>query len=231
MNTTPNEAVAAALRYDPLAEAEKLTGQSYKESEGTSMLGFAMRLEHAKNKRALLEFTGDTYFGIPWTDFKAMLPKLGFKILFVEPFLDERGKPEEAICAWNETYGALLWTGTFRLSDKTDPKYPPGINGGQVYFCWRHNEGDDYRLDGASHGPISKDFKTRHVSYDIREGLKHHLNECAKHGQFVKPWPAIPFLWLLTYMDTKDKDYDYKAINKRRLDKLPDEVKRVIGHV
>lgn len=50
-----------------------------------------------------------------------------------------------------------------------------------------------------------------------------------QNGQFVTPWREQPVIWLLTYMDTKAPSYDYKAITKGRIAKLPEEVRRAIG--
>lgn len=228
--STTQKAVANALRFDALAHAEQLTGQSYKEDKGTEALGFLMHLDHVKNKRAILEFTGDTHFSMPWTDFKAMLPRLGFTIMFTEPFKDEQRGDEEAVCAWDDRRGALIWAETYRLSAK-DSRYPPGINSGSVYFCWKSNESNVW-LERCSSSPIQNEageYIGRSYSYDVREGLKHTLEQADTLGTYMKPWPGKPFLWLLTYMDPKTPGYNHDAITAARLAKLPESVRNIIS--
>jgi hypothetical protein len=65
-------------------------------------------------------------------------------------------------------------------------------------------------------------------NHDCREALKFNINQLAENGTFVKKWKKQPFLWLLHYMDTEKKDYDYNAINKERIAMLPIEVQELI---
>jgi hypothetical protein len=217
---TTDQAISEALRFDPLGQAERLTGKSYKECEGTSSLGMLMHIEHGRNKRALLEFSGDTHFGMSFADFKALLPGLGFTIHHSESFKkDGEDFTDELILAFDPKRGALL----------TAHSYGGGrsINSGTVYFNWQHtSEKFDY-LEGCSHGPI-KDSLVRDYSYDIREGLAFKLREADERGSFVIPWIKRPFLWLLTYKDSDAKGYDYNAINKQRLAALPASVLKLI---
>lgn len=236
--------IGQALRYDALLEAEKLTGTSYKDDKLTESLGMALHLRHVQTKRKLLEAAGDTRFGMAWPDFKALLPKLGFEIVLTEAFPDEEGRQEEAICAWSAERGALLWAETYHLNYVWDDpafaaKYPPGINSGKVYFTWRPNDDHEWSLEGASHGPIKgcADYLTRHVDYDIREGLGHFLSLAEEHGQFIKPWPEPSRLWLATYMDNHRApknwlggDY-YDKVTGARVAKLPAEVRAAIGRL
>lgn len=64
--------------------------------------------------------------------------------------------------------------------------------------------------------------------HDCREALKFNINRLAENGTFLKKWKEQPFLWLLHYGDTNNKDYDYKAINDSRIKMLPEDVQQMI---
>jgi len=64
--------------------------------------------------------------------------------------------------------------------------------------------------------------------HDCREALKHNINKMLENGTFIKKWKEQPFLWLLYYMDSETKNFDYKLINKTRISKLPIEVQELI---
>jgi len=63
--------------------------------------------------------------------------------------------------------------------------------------------------------------------HDCREALKFNINNLAQHGKFAKDWIEQPFLWLLHYGDKSDSD-NYKKINKKRINMLPDDIKNII---
>lgn len=215
-----DEAISAALRFDPLSQAERVTGKDYKIDKGTESLGFAMHMVHSRNKQALLEFAGDTHFGMSWADFKSLLMKLGFTIHYTETFKkDGEDFSDELLLAFDAKRCALLvaesyWGGK-------------SINSGTVYFNW-HHKGDEFKwLSGCSGGAVD-DAQNQAVSYDVREGLSFKLREADSLGDFVTPWIKRPFLWLLTYKDSNTKGYSYEAINADRLAKLPTEVLKLI---
>ena len=49
-----------------------------------------------------------------------------------------------------------------------------------------------------------------------------------ENGVFLKEWKKQPFLWLLHHGDTKVEGYNYEEINQKRLNLLPDYVKKCI---
>lgn len=71
-------------------------------------------------------------------------------------------------------------------------------------------------------------YKIWSGDHDCRKAVKHTINKIAETGKFLKYWKEQPYLWFLTYMDTKTEGYD--AINAERIAKLPEEVqKRIKG--
>ena len=66
-------------------------------------------------------------------------------------------------------------------------------------------------------------------SADCREAIKTHIKLLMEEGTFIK-WYKPQFLWLLHYMDSKEPGYDYVAINKVRIAKLPLEVQECLRY-
>jgi hypothetical protein len=56
-----------------------------------------------------------------------------------------------------------------------------------------------------------------------------NLENLFANGEFVNPWPALPFMWLLHHGDTKIEGYDYKAITDERIALLPENVLEGMG--
>lgn len=67
-------------------------------------------------------------------------------------------------------------------------------------------------------------------NHDCREALRFNISQLKKHGTFIPSWVQAPFLWLLHYRDTKDEEYDYKALNKERIALLPLHVQAAINY-
>ena len=94
-----NGDISAALRFDPLAEAERLTGKSHKDDAATSSLGFGLALIHNQEKEALLRSTADSHFNMAFAETVALYADLGFDQVYREQFTGSGGA---------ETY-LILW--------------------------------------------------------------------------------------------------------------------------
>lgn len=64
--------------------------------------------------------------------------------------------------------------------------------------------------------------------HDCREAIKNNINLMVENGEFITQWKSQPFLWLIHHGDTKEEGYSYEAINKERLSKLPEDVRKKI---
>lgn len=212
MSTNPE--IKAALEFDALHEAEKITGTYYKEDESAVWLSMAIAQRQREQTNALLFLNNDTN---SWTqtaeEFFAVLKSMGFDLVLRE---DIPGTKDHFSIFWRN--GVLLDCDTFR-----DGK---SINGGKAYFNYR---GPRDALNQCSNGLASKENGeyTWHCARDIREGLRFALQECESQGEILTKWVKRPFLWLLHYNDTKGK-YDYDAINEARIAKLPKEIQEAI---
>lgn len=100
---------------------------------------------------------------------------------------------------------------------------------------WRNMEWNEYlKLDRIWNSEVKEYLSDKELFYiwsgdhDCREGLKHNISKMVNNGKFLKKWKKQPFLWLLHYMDTENDNYDYEAINKERIAKLPKDVQELI---
>lgn len=219
MNGIP-ESIEQLMKFDPINEAEKFTGKRTGDSlrDPTAALGFAINYKKAKQLQGLLMLQDDTHFRTEWKDFLRIAKSEGFEIVHTEKFDGQYNdtKGEQFIIGWHPD-GILLCAETHMKNH---------VNRAEIYY---YLDGES-RPDCTGGGPSGKEGDKWEISKDVREGLRHHLNSSRGKGKFLPQWPKQPFLWLLTYMDTKDPGFDYKAITKSRIEKLPKHVQDAICH-
>lgn len=130
------------LNFDALANAEKITGKSYKEDKLTEAKGFVDFLKNNRLKENLLSSMDDTCFCETEQSYIRKVTDFGFKSLLVEPFINEDGIEERLHIMWHYDYSILLVLDTYTYSDdgswgkagKEVP--PPSRNGGKLYYNW-----------------------------------------------------------------------------------------------
>jgi len=222
------------LTFDPLQEAENVTGISYKDTskgEGfdnpANLMGLMFAQEHSKAKREALEELDDTYHNMNLYDYQRVIEKYGFEKVLEDDFVNPHGTDKE-----NETHekyfvyahkkGLLLAFDTFSWT----PDNKPCVNGGSVYYQWKPLV-DDWTNSISSGGMIADNLWSG--SHDCREALIHNLDKLNNRGEFIKPWQNKPWLWLIHYGETKDKGYDHNAITNGRIKRLPQWVQDFIG--
>ena len=84
-----NKEILELMNTDPLSEAEKITGKSYKEDKGTGFLGMALQIEKSKALKIKLEEIGDTLFSESVDSYIKKLSKFGFIVAYKEPFKNQ----------------------------------------------------------------------------------------------------------------------------------------------
>ena len=82
-NFTEKE-VKSVLNFDPLNTASELTGVSYKESEFTESLGFALAVRSNKIKKNMLQDMGDTHRNMKFEDYVKIIENFGFEKVYEE---------------------------------------------------------------------------------------------------------------------------------------------------
>jgi hypothetical protein len=232
------------IHFDPLYQAEKLTGESYKESEGTQALGFAIMRQTSQFKKNMLAGMGDSYYSMPYKDYIRILKRLGFKVVLKYKFTRDKGEESEHQDVETILFhpeGVLVSVDSYTgLSEKT-------VNGADMYFNWQPNTDDVGILAmcrSSGHWKFPKEHEDDWDWFDplqcvwightdIREAVVHKFNLLKKHGTLIRPWVAKQHLWLVDGEQTKmvqegDGKYSYDQFTEETKAKLPKKVRDVI---
>lgn len=212
-STTPNS-LDNLLNFDPLREAENVTGHSYKDDGGTSALGMLLAMDNNYKKQQALKANQDSYYGMGFAEFVIMMDEMGFKKVAAGQI---PGTDDEWFIDWKE--GILVFYDSFQS----------GINHATAYFNYLPVGENSCRTGfsgSAVEGPGGKNVWYGHI--DVREGFKHRLAKCKESGVFMKKWIKQPNLWLLHYKDTKVPGYNPEEINRQRIALLPEHVQDAI---
>lgn len=210
------------LRFDPLDAAERLTGKS---SYETIAVGLVLAQQHAELKREVLTQRGDTTFNDTLPRYLSVIETAGFEKVLEVPFLDDSREThyENALLIYARRDGLLLSFDTY-FGNKS-------VNSGYLYYHWK-----PYQMPSRDNRYYSSHTSSGGWHYgiwvgnaDCREGLIYHIDRLAANGEFLPKWKEKPFLWLLHYMDAKQPNYDYKAINAERIAMLPSWVQEMIS--
>lgn len=223
MSLPPSDLIGDSLSYDPLAEAERITGSSYKDDESTAFLGMMLAMEHSRSKSEIMRATNDTCHNNTLEETVSIIEGMGFQLMLSDSFTSvcgEKTSEEKWFIYWKE--GILVFFDTFRGS----------LNSGHAYFNLSQAPSPEnrYSLHGFS-GSYARTKEGDVVSVgsiDIREGFRYKLNSFGEKGTFLSEWVEQPFLWLLHHMDTKEPNYDYDSINRERISLLPVDVQKAI---
>lgn len=232
--TTPitDEDYGRLLNVDPLALAEKITGQSYKTDHETMMAGFALALNQNKRIKEAAEAADDYHYGIKFPNAVRIAESEGFK---------EVGRVEFKGKVWNEGDIApdevmlFMWhdDGLFLMLESYRGTGEDGsLNMGTVYFNWKCNDQNRPFFPKSSGSCEKVGDEYIHVgNRDVRDGLRYVCRELRSKGTILNDWVTCGWLWLLHYMDTKAEDYNYKQINAERYAKLPEHVRNTMKYI
>lgn len=247
------------LRFDPLYAAEKVLGKS---DDGVAGLGMLLLNRRQDLLKSLAQMSGDTYMGIPVADLISLLGQNGFQKVLEIPFESKneffRGEPGDVetyqdtfYIFWDARRGLLLCFDTYSANTAKTPK-DIHVNSGNVYFNWRPKDKGifDFPVSGGmkmtarpgnrfaskrgarQSEALFRKYAVAACNLDIREGLFRHLNDMERHGTFLSEWRAKPFMWLLTWSESrysggsKDK---YTKIVEERIASLPEHVRAAIS--
>lgn len=216
------------LRFDPLATAERVTGESYRDDPASTLLGLSLFSAHVDAKDAALTARGDTRSSMPFGEHLAVFASLGFAIVLDEPFEAGDGTPERFVVLWHpegvlgscESYGRLGST-----------------NKSNMAYAWRPGD-----LDGDWWGRLTSSGGIHHGvwygDHDTREGLRHKFNALRAEGSFLSDWSGRrrwprPWEHLGTYAewDGGNGRDRWNEVRQARFLRLPAVVREAIGDV
>lgn len=220
-NEYPMTEIHKLLARDALADAEVFTGQSYKEDKETASLGFGLHMLYAAEKESALQEAKDSYFNMDLAETLALYADMGFTEILCDEF---KGTAYSGELAPTETF-RILWH-TDGLLATVESYQGTRRNSTKVY----------YNLDVADRGDLWSRISSGGLAdgdvwvgdHDAREGIRTNLARLSEVGTFLPTWVERPFLWLVTYAESKG-DYDYKAINAERISRLPESVQAAIA--
>jgi hypothetical protein len=178
------------LHFDPLLEAEKVTGKSYKEDPGTQGLGFLLLQESAQRKKDELMLRGDFYRNIPFTEAVDIARDAGFTPVWVHHGPSNYGDPQHTIMLWSD--GILL-----KIND-----YRGNLNEAYIFFNWRPFSGKSNEFAPIFQFPISGGMEHKGEGFDdiegdpwvfvgnihVVEGFKHYVEKLRASGEILTEW-------------------------------------------
>jgi len=219
--------IKALLDFDGLAEAERVTGQSYKENDGVSFLGMIFAMEKGQKMEQAMKATNDAYYHIDFSEYLSILYDIGFESLIpLQPHADPlRAKDgdEEAVFV-HKNYGIILVLDTFNKN----------LNSCNFFYCWKPNGKAEMFLDCLSSGGYTKInneyFWMGH--HDGREAIRYHIKQLLKQGQFITPWVKFDTSFLI-YMDRRKYNFgernDWEQYSSKIvIEKFPEDIKKMI---
>ena len=214
-----NKKIRDVLNYDSLHEAEKLTGESYKESEITQLIGLSNHINNSKKKREMLESIGDSTFSNTEENYLKIVESIGFESVLVEPFINDEGVEERLHVMWNKEFSILLVFDTFSWKDdgsfsKAGREVPkPSVNGGTFYYCWVPNTNGNHCV--SSGGYISNGDGNKTYSSLFNLDLTPHF--LPEELRVIEPkWDNLNYeTYSVEFKDWCDKVSDY--INNNNL--------------
>lgn len=179
--------VEKALKTDPLAAAEEITGKSYKDDDETSLLGLLMDLDHQKAKRAILSEQDDTYSSMPWWHFLRIIEEEGFIIESHTPYFHKSRLRQLHTLVAVHPDGILLLANSYAWEGGQEI-----VNSAGMYYNIVFTSDDDYYKFVSSGGFRSIDESEDEFvwvgSHDVREGFRFSLDRLRATGEFLNPW-------------------------------------------
>jgi len=222
------------LKTDGLSEAEKITGESYKNDKLTEMIGFGIMMRTGEELRELLTAQDDTLSSNKTPDYLRKITDFGFVKIFEEPFIyiADYGQREE----YKETHYIFFHYGLSILLSFDTFFNGTSINSGNFYYNWKPLGEKNWSYT-SSGGYVFEEGKNTGIwsgNHDCREALKTNIKQLSDHGEFLKEWKDCPLHWLTNFSDHKSggisMDFTpYYEKTKRIISTFPDEVKKAIG--
>lgn len=218
--TAVNETTKALLNFDPIAVAEKICPRHEK---GSDLIMLAMAFQHSRHTIEHMQAIGDSHYSMPFDDMFTMILSEGFIKIYEKDFVDntypEDNSPTERYFVFFKADEGIILT---------LESYRGRVNNVKMYYNIELR--DDADRSCTSSGGMVKNPNGTYTVYsgdhDIREAFRFKLNRLRENGTFLAKWVDRPFLWFLTYMDTKGGygNYDYKALNEAVIAQFPQNV-------
>jgi len=152
-------------KIDPLAIAEKITGE--KNHKDTGGIGFMLQIEKSKKMRNLMNMTDDTHLLNTLSDYTRKIEEFGFikvyeKKYFSKDSYSKKKRQEQHFIYFHYKFSILL---NFYTYNKTS------VSGGSFYYNWSPNDiKTRFNHTASGHmleGQYDKDFEPVEVPSNI----------------------------------------------------------------
>lgn len=169
-----------------------------------------MTKTHVLKSLSMTHNTSNTF-----ESYLSVLANLGFEEILSGAI---PGTEDRWIIHWRD--GVLIFSESYRNGEI--------LNGGNAYFNYQPNNTESSYFVGFSGCSVLNSGTEVWVGdIDVRN-LRQCLSLMESNGQLLSVWVEQPFLWLLTYQDTKTPGYSYKDINNQKISQLPAKVQKAI---
>lgn len=220
------------LNYDPLLEAERATGLSYKEDPGTSALGFLLHQEHNERLRDELMLRQDTYWGMPYEDAVDVVLSQGFTPVWAWQGIGRYGNPSKAAAFWSDgilvvmngserAVGHIHMEFNWRPADDSEEERPFS-----PFFRLPISGGMQHRSEGFD--DVDGDPWTGVASVYGDEGFIHRLAQLRASGKLLKEWYITDDL-LSIYSVAPDERIDRDHAEKNKWEDIKDVIRERVG--
>lgn len=216
------------VKMDPIAVAEKITGQPYEDDNTTMALGMMLQMEQGAAIKEEMSLRDDSFYGSKFADALRVLDEMGFAIIhqheYVYSSFDTDAVPDRFIVLWRD--GVLAVLTSYQATT---------INTFNIYYNWRFNEQDGSSLfsfvasGGLNQDAYAQGEKIWVGHHDVRTGFRHTMNRLEMNGSFLSTWVERPFLWLVDTKQENEPDYDYREITDEVISTFPAEVVQAIS--
>lgn len=214
-----NEKIEYYLTYDAILEAERITKAKFDTDSLTQRVAAANFIVKVRKLSKELKNGGDTWRGMKYMDFVNIVLEQGFRPVHHENFTGENygSKPctEMFMAFYHETKGIFVVAESFGSEM---------VNKAEMYYNWVPNQLDKEWTRATSSGGFEKSGLVWAGHHQVNEALKYKLDLLHKKGYFVQQWVENPHVWLLNYMEVKNKDLT--KLNDAKLKTLPDMIKK-----
>lgn len=235
-----DDLIKEALGFDPLYEAEKITGKVTSIDDNPE--GFVLGLDfvHAKAHRMerLMRDTNDTYRSMPFDEFDAVANDVGFTNILEIPFVS-REESHLYRVYWHYDHSILLDVDSYLGYGNKHLT----LNGGSFYYNFApdleklHNSKEWVYSSG--HYCVYDEENNKYVwsgNHSVTNGcLRYYIKRMLEYGSFLKQWEESPLIYLTHHGDRKDyPNYDnlrksLDTTTKERIAQLPKDVQDVIN--
>jgi hypothetical protein len=218
-NKMDNKILDELLRFDPIAEAERVSGKQHwsefsKEDEYTAM---ALAMLSGDMKRNALKEANDTYFSMKFGEFIDLIISNGFKKAIQYKFKNTKtylGETDEFACYYRND-------GLVIICDSCGDS----LNGGDIYGNYKRNDNEKCWIGDGSSSPIGDGIIG--FGKDVREGMFHFISKVNNIGEILPIWKGSGcFNWMLDRTERSSDGEPYESWSKRYRNTTLDKIKK-----